>query len=115
MYTLGGGIEESQGWGRAVETFTIREELAAYGVGPAWFTLGDRPEDRWPAARDWLDSRGYGSTLDYVRACAIAVLEQTGLLPHLNHGVLTWEDLARLKPVAPSMGMMLETSASRLW
>ncbi len=42
MYTLGGGIEESQGWGRAVETFTIREELAAYGVGPAWFTLGDR-------------------------------------------------------------------------
>ena len=97
------------------EVLDIARQGAALGCKEALFTLGDRPEDRWPAARDWLDSRGYGSTLDYVRACAIAVLEQTGLLPHLNAGVLTWEDLARLKPVAPSMGMMLETSASRLW
>src|SRR5664280_1998322 len=97
------------------EVLDIARQGAALGCKEALFTLGDRPEDRWPAARDWLDSRGYGSTLDYVRACAIAVLEQTGLLPHLNPGVLTWEDLARLKPVAPSMGMMLETSASRLW
>src|SRR5450759_565265 len=97
------------------EVLDIARQGAALGCKEALFTLGDRPEDRWPAARDWLDSRGYGSTLDYVRACAIAVLEQTGLLPHLNPGVLTWEDLARLKPVAPSMGMMLETTASRLW
>jgi FO synthase len=53
--------------------------------------------------------------LDYVRACAIAVLEETGLLPHLNPGVLSWAELQRLKPVAPSMGMMLETTATRLW
>ena len=62
-------------------------------------------------AREWLDERGYDSTLDYVRACAIAVLEETGLLPHLNPGVLSWAELQRLKPVAPSMGMMLETTA----
>ena len=50
-----------------------------------------------------------------MRACAIAVLEETGLLPHLNPGVLSWAELQRLKPVAPSMGMMLETTATRLW
>ena len=85
------------------------------GCKEALFTLGDRPEERWPAAREWLDARGYDSTLDYVRACAIAVLEETGLLPHLNPGVMSWAELQRLKPVAPSMGMMLETTATRLW
>ncbi len=84
---------------------------AALGCKEALFTLGDRPEDRWHVARDWLDAAGYDSTVAYVRACAIAVLEQTGLLPHLNPGVLTWAELQRLKPVAPSMGMMLETTA----
>ena len=88
---------------------------AAQGCKEALFTLGDRPEERWPAAREWLDERGYDSTLDYLRACAIAVLEETGLLPHLNPGVLSWAELQRLKPVAPSMGMMLETTATRLW
>jgi FO synthase len=88
---------------------------AAQGCKEALFTLGDRPEERWPAAREWLAERGYDSTVDYVRACAIAVLEETGLLPHLNPGVLSWADLQRLKPVAPSMGMMLETTATRLW
>jgi FO synthase len=77
----------------------------------ALFTLGDRPELRWPQAAQWLDEAGYASTLDYVRACAIAVLEETGLLPHLNPGVMSWEEMQRLKPVAPSMGMMLETTA----
>ncbi|MGH3746945.1 MAG: bifunctional FO biosynthesis protein CofGH, partial [Micromonosporaceae bacterium] len=65
--------------------------------------------------REWLEQRGYDSTVDYLRACAIAVLEETGLLPHLNPGVLSWQELQRLKPVAPSMGMMLETTAERLW
>ncbi|WP_030420628.1 MULTISPECIES: bifunctional FO biosynthesis protein CofGH [unclassified Streptomyces] len=88
---------------------------AAAGCKEALFTLGDRPEDRWPAARDWLDAHGYDDTLSYVRAMAIRVLEETGLLPHLNPGVLTWTDLQRLKPVAPSMGMMLETTATRLF
>ena len=84
---------------------------AALGCKEALFTLGDRPEQRWPSAKAWLDEAGYDSTLAYVRACAVAVLEQTGLLPHLNPGVLSWSELQRLKPVAPSMGMMLETTA----
>jgi FO synthase len=93
----------------------IAEQGAAMGCKEALFTLGDRPEDRWPEAREWLDERGYDSTLDYVRAAAIAVLERTGLLPHLNPGVMSWTELQRLKPVAPSMGMMLETTARRLF
>jgi FO synthase len=97
------------------EVLAIAREGAAQGCKEALFTLGDRPEERWPAAREWLDARGYDSTLDYVRACAIAVLEETGLLPHLNPGVMSWDELQRLKPVAPSMGMMLETTATRLW
>jgi len=84
---------------------------AVLGCKEALFTLGDRPEQRWPQAARWLDEAGYSSTLDYVRACAIAVLEETGLLPHLNPGVMTWEEIQRLKPVAASMGMMLETTA----
>ncbi len=97
------------------EVLAIAREGAAQGCKEALFTLGDRPEQRWPAARRWLDERGYDSTLDYVRACAVAVLEETGLLPHLNPGVLSWSELQRLKPVAPSMGMMIETTATRLW
>jgi FO synthase len=97
------------------EVLAIAREGAAQGCKEALFTLGDRPEDRWDQAKRWLDERGYDSTLDYLRACAIAVLEETGLLPHLNPGVLSWAELQRLKPVAPSMGMMLETTATRLW
>jgi len=97
------------------EVLAIARQGAALGCKEALFTLGDRPEDRWPAARDWLDANGYDDTLSYVRAMAIRVLEETGLLPHLNPGVLTWRDFQRLKPVAPSMGMMLETTAARLF
>src|SRR5262249_55830665 len=74
-----------------------------------------RREARWRQAREWLEAAGYDGTLSYVRAMAVRVLEQTGLLPHLNPGVLTWQDFQRLKPVAPSMGMMLETTATRLF
>ncbi|HET7660956.1 MAG TPA: 7,8-didemethyl-8-hydroxy-5-deazariboflavin synthase CofG, partial [Oryzihumus sp.] len=97
------------------EVLEIAREGAAQGCKEALFTLGDRPEDRWPAAREWLDAHGYDDTLAYVRAMAIRVLEETGLLPHLNPGVMSWADLQRLKPVAPSMGMMLETTSERLW
>src|SRR5579863_316470 len=97
------------------EVLAIARQGAALGCKEALFTLGDRPEDRWAAARDWLDANGYDDTLSYVRAMAIRVLEETGLLPHLNPGVLTWRDFQRLKPVAPSMGMMLETTAARLF
>ena len=97
------------------EVLAIAREGAALGCKEALFTLGDRPEDRWPQARRWLDEQGYDDTLSYVRAMAILVLEETGLLPHLNPGVLTWSDFQRLKPVAPSMGMMLETTSTRLF
>ncbi|WP_433870089.1 bifunctional FO biosynthesis protein CofGH [Saccharopolyspora sp. CA-218241] len=97
------------------EVLEIARQGAAAGCKEALFTLGDRPEERWPAAAEWLDARGYSSTIDYLRSCAIAVLEETGLLPHLNPGVLSWSELTRLKPVSPSMGMMLETTAERLW
>jgi FO synthase len=93
----------------------IARQGAALGCKEALFTLGDRPEDRWHQAQEWLDAHGYDDTLSYVRAMAIRVLEETGLLPHLNPGVLSWQDFQRLKPVAPSMGMMLETTASRLY
>ena len=97
------------------EALAIARQGAALGCKEALFTLGDRPEDRWHQAREWLDARGYDDTLSYVRAMAIRVLEETGLLPHLNPGVLSWADFQRLKPVAPSMGMMLETTAARLF
>ncbi|WP_026426104.1 bifunctional FO biosynthesis protein CofGH [Actinokineospora inagensis] len=97
------------------EVLDIARQGAAMGCKEALFTLGDRPEDRWTAAAEWLEAAGYPDTLSYVRAMAIRVLEETGLLPHLNPGVLTWTDFQRLKPVAPSMGMMLETTAEQLW
>ena len=97
------------------EILEIARDGAALGCLEALFTLGDRPEDRWPEAREWLDEQGYDSTLAYVRAMAVRVLEETGLLPHLNPGVMSWEELNRLKPVSPSMGMMLETTSRRLF
>ncbi|MEI6699354.1 MAG: bifunctional FO biosynthesis protein CofGH [Mycobacteriaceae bacterium] len=97
------------------EIVGIARRGAQLGCKEALFTLGDRPEARWPQARQWLDERGYDSTLAYVRAMSIRVLEETGLLPHLNPGVMTWAELSQLKPVAPSMGMMLETTSQRLF
>ncbi|NIL78366.1 FO synthase [Rhodococcus sp. B10] len=97
------------------EVVDIARSGAALGCKEALFTLGDHPESRWPEAQEWLASRGYDSTIDYLRAMAIRVLEETGLLPHLNPGVMTWEEMARLKPVAPSMGMMLESTSRRLF
>ena len=97
------------------EVLGVARRGAEMGCKEALFTLGDRPEDRWPEARQWLDERGYDSTLSYLRAMAIRVLEETGLLPHLNPGVMSWSEMSRLKPVAPSMGMMLETTSRRLF
>ncbi|MER6089365.1 bifunctional FO biosynthesis protein CofGH [Streptomyces bluensis] len=97
------------------EVLDIARKGAALGCKEALITLGDKPEDRWPEVREWLDAHGYDDTIAYVRAISIRILEETGLLPHLNPGVMTWTDFQRLKPVAPSMGMMLETTATRLW
>ena len=97
------------------EVLAIARAGAAQGCKEALFTLGDRPEDRWPAAREWLEERATPPLWTISARRAIAVLEETGLLPHLNPGVLSWSELQRLRPVAPSMGMMLETTAERLW
>ncbi|MFC5175992.1 bifunctional FO biosynthesis protein CofGH [Nocardioides taihuensis] len=97
------------------EILAVARAGAEVGCLEALFTLGDRPEERWPEARAWLDEQGYDSTLGYVRAMAVRVLEETGLLPHLNPGVMSWEEMTRLKPVSPSLGMMLETTSTRLF
>jgi FO synthase len=99
----------------ADEILEVARAGAALGCKEALFTLGDRPEERWPEAREWLEARGYDSTIAYLRAMAIRVLEETGLLVHMNPGVMTWEEIQRLKPVSPSMGMMLETTSTRLF
>jgi FO synthase len=97
------------------EVLRIARQGAALGCKEVLFTLGDRPEERWPEARRWLEEAGYQSTLGYVRSLAVQVLEATGLLPHVNAGVMSWAELGRMKPVSPSMGLMLETSSRRLF
>ncbi len=86
----------------------------AQGCKEVLFTLGDKPEERYPAAAEWLEARGYDSTLEYLRSVAIQVIEETGLLPHLNPGVMSWAEMSTLKQVAPSMGIMLESTSARL-
>lgn len=96
------------------EVLKIAREGEQTGCKEALFTLGERPEDRYTAAREWLDENGYKSTLDYVRAAAKAVFEETGLIPHLNPGCMSLEEIESLRPWAGSMGTMLESAAPRL-
>ncbi|MDA8366327.1 MAG: 7,8-didemethyl-8-hydroxy-5-deazariboflavin synthase CofG, partial [Actinomycetota bacterium] len=84
------------------------------GCHEALFTLGEYPEDRYPVARAWLDDHGYTSTIDYLVAMCRLVVEETGLLPHANAGALAEDDLAALREVTASQGMMLETLAEGL-
>jgi len=96
------------------EVLEIARAGAAAGCREALFTLGDKPELRYRAARDELAALGCDTTLEYLRRAAAAVLEETGLLPHLNPGVLTRDDVRALRPVSASMGVMLETISERL-
>ncbi|MEX2267602.1 MAG: 5-amino-6-(D-ribitylamino)uracil--L-tyrosine 4-hydroxyphenyl transferase CofH [Acidimicrobiia bacterium] len=96
------------------EVLAIARSGADLGCHEALFTLGEAPEDRYPAARAWLDGHGYSSTVDYLAVAARAVLDETGLLPHANAGALTRSELELLREVSPSQGMMLETLAARL-
>ena len=82
---------------------------AEAGCHEALFTLGEAPEERYPQALEWLAARGYATTVDYLVAMCRLVLEDTGLLPHANAGAISDADLARLREVAPSQGMMLES------
>ena len=96
------------------EVLEIARAGAAAGCREALFTLGDKPELRYRVAREELAELGFATTLEYLREAARVVLEETGLLPHLNPGVMTRADLAALRPVSASMGIMLETTAERL-
>jgi FO synthase len=96
------------------EVLAVARAGAAAGCREALFTLGDKPELRYRVAREELEALGCETTLDYVARAAEAVLSETGLLPHINPGVMTREDAARLRRVSASMGLMLETSSDRL-
>lgn len=86
----------------------------AMGCKEALFTLGERPELRYREAREFLRNSGFSSTLEYVADLARAVHAETGLLVHINAGCMSSEEIAQLRPVSASMGVMLETSAERL-
>ncbi len=91
------------------EIVAIAGRGAQAGCHEGLFTLGEAPEQRYPVARDWLERHGYSSTVDYLVAMCQLVLDETGLLPHANAGALGIEELARLRAVAPSQGMMVES------
>ena len=84
------------------------------GCKEALFTLGDKPELRYPRARDALDALGHETTLSYLREMALLVFEETGLFPHLNPGLMSDADIASLREASVSMGIMLESSSVRL-
>ena len=85
------------------------------GCTEALFTLGERPEQRYPEARQWLQDRGYATTLEYLTEMCKLVLEETTLLPHANPGTMSRRELAALQPFNPSMGLMLESISPRLY
>ena len=96
------------------QVLDVARRGAALGCREALFTLGEKPELRYRAARDALEDMGYASTLEYLCEAARRVYRETGLLPHLNPGTMTADEFAMLRPVAPSMGIMLESAALRL-
>jgi FO synthase len=91
------------------EVLKVARAGARAGCHEALFTLGERPEDRYPVAREWLDEHGYASTVHYLAAMCRLVRDETGLLPHANAGALSLDELAMLRPVSASQGMMIES------
>jgi FO synthase len=98
----------------ADEVLAIARAGRDAGCREALFTLGDKPELRWPEARAALDALGCATTIDYLARMCELVLEETGLLPHANPGVLTRDEIARLRRVSVSQGLMLESASERL-
>ena len=98
----------------AEDVLRLCHEGAAQGCQEALFTLGEKPELRYKAARVALTEMGYDSTLDYVAHIAERVLKETGMLPHINAGNMTTEEILDLRKVSASMGIMLESASSRL-
>ena len=108
--------------GSAAELYMTPDEVLGVakageklGCTEALFTLGERPEQRYPKAAEWLRKRGYGTTLDYLADMCRLVLEETSLLPHANPGTMSRREMARLQPFNPSMGLMLESVSPRLY
>ncbi|KAA3635228.1 MAG: 7,8-didemethyl-8-hydroxy-5-deazariboflavin synthase subunit CofG [Armatimonadetes bacterium] len=106
--------------GNGGEYLTPEDVLAIVTAGDelhcteALLTLGDRPEDKWPQARAFLDKQGASSTIEYVAMMSELIRAETGLYPHANPGVMSKSDIARLRPTNVSMGMMLENISDRL-
>ncbi|MEO1080663.1 MAG: 5-amino-6-(D-ribitylamino)uracil--L-tyrosine 4-hydroxyphenyl transferase CofH [Pseudomonadota bacterium] len=96
------------------EVLAIARRGRDTGCREALFTLGEKPELRYQAARNWLAKHGYASTVDYLVEAAGAVLRETGLIPHINAGTLSRNELRRLRRVSASMGIMVESGSSRL-
>ncbi len=96
------------------ELLALCRQAKAAGCTEALFTLGDKPELRYAAARRALDELGYASTVDYVAALCATVLAETGLLPHVNAGVMDEADLLKLRTVSASQGLMLEQASPAL-
>jgi FO synthase len=96
------------------EVLEIARAGLAAGCKEALFTLGDAPERRYAVAKEWLAERGFARTIDYVRHCAELVINETGLLPHINAGLLDEGDYQMLRPFAASAGLMLESTSERL-
>ena len=96
------------------EVLSIARQGEALGCKEALFTLGEKPELRYRVALEWLSEAGFDSTIEYLTHVAGQVSEHTSLLPHVNPGNLTAEEIQSLRQVAPSMGIMLESSADRL-
>ncbi len=96
------------------DVLAIARAGAAAGCTEALFTLGDKPELRYRAASEALAELGYATTIDYLRAMCALVLKETGLLPHANPGVMTEAEIAGLREVTASQGIMLESASDRL-
>jgi 7,8-didemethyl-8-hydroxy-5-deazariboflavin synthase CofG subunit len=96
------------------EVLAVARQGREAGCKEALFSLGDKPELRYPEYRDWLQRQGFHSTIEYLTAMCRLVLEETGLLPHANPGVLSRDEMQQLRPVNVSLGMMLETASRRL-
>ena len=97
------------------EVLAVASAGQKLGCTEALFTLGERPEQRYPEAKDWLESQGYATTLEYLADMCKLVLEETSLLPHANPGTMSRREIAALQPYNPSMGLMLESTSEMLY
>ena len=96
------------------EVLDVARAGQSLGCTEALFTLGERPEQRYPEAKEWLTRRGYNTTLDYLTGVCRLVTEETSMVPHANPGTMSRREMAALRPFSPSMGLMLESTSQRL-